>query len=85
MRRALSALFMGAVLCCPLVMQAADKDNHRYYDSDRKDYHEWNAGEDRAWHHWLDERHSKDHDWSKASKREQRDYWKWRHDHMDWH
>ena len=57
----------------------------RYYDRDHKDYHEWNDGEDRAYRHWLEERHIKYHDWAHASRVEQRDYWRWRHDHADWH
>lgn len=75
-----------------LYAQDHDRDDHernrseqRYYDAQRKDYHNWNGDEDRAWHHWLETNHREYHDWAKANKREQRDYWKWRHEHSDWH
>jgi len=76
-------LFLGAVLSYPVVVQAADA--HRYYDADHKDYHEWNGDEDHAWRHWLEEQHRGYHEWTRANRREQREYWKWRHEHMDWH
>jgi len=47
--------------------------------------HEWNENEDKPWHEYLSEQHRKDHDWTKASKREQRNYWKWRDAHRDEH
>jgi len=43
--------------------------------------HQWNDGENEAWHRYLKERHIKDHEWEKASKREQANYWKWRDKH----
>jgi hypothetical protein len=43
--------------------------------------HEWNDGEKDAWHRYLKERHIKDHEWEKASKRERDNYWKWRDKH----
>jgi hypothetical protein len=45
--------------------------------------HQWSDQEDPHWHEYLKEKHKKDHDWAKASKREQRDYWKWRDKHPD--
>lgn len=47
--------------------------------------HQWNDREDAHWHEYLKEHHKKDHDWAKANKREQRDYWKWRDAHPDAH
>jgi hypothetical protein len=64
---------------------AQEHQDQRYYDADRKDYHEWNDNENRAYRHWLEESHKPYHEWTKASKAEQRAYWQWRHDHMDWH
>ena len=85
MRRYFSTLFLGAVLCFPVVMNQARAADQRYYDSAHHDYHTWNSDEDRAWKHWLEVNHHEYHQWAKASKREQRDYWQWRHDHPDWH
>lgn len=45
--------------------------------------HQWNDHEDQVWHQYLKDHHKKDHDWAKASKREQKDYWKWRDQHPD--
>jgi hypothetical protein len=47
--------------------------------------HEWNDREDPYWHQYLKEHHKKEHDWAHASKKEQRDYWKWRDAHPDAH
>uniref|UniRef100_Q028B7 Uncharacterized protein n=1 Tax=Solibacter usitatus (strain Ellin6076) TaxID=234267 RepID=Q028B7_SOLUE len=84
MRRYLTTLLLGAAMCAPVVMQAEEHPK-RYYDRDRRDYHEWNERENRAYRHWLEaERHSVYHPWAKARRDEQRAYWRWRHDHADW-
>jgi type III secretory pathway component EscR len=87
MRRYLSSLLLGAALCAPVVIHAQDEyHDKRYYDKEKKDYHEWNEREDHAYRHWLqEERHREYHPWEKASREEQKEYWRWRHEHMDWH
>jgi hypothetical protein len=85
MRRYFSTLLLGAILCYPVVTRTAYADDHRYYDAEHKDYHEWNENEGRAWRHWLEINHRAYHEWDKAKTREQREYWHWRHDHQDWH
>jgi hypothetical protein len=45
--------------------------------------HEWNTNEDPHWRQYLKEKHKKDHEWEKATKQEQKDYWKWRDAHPD--
>jgi len=88
MRRFLTATLLSGMLLAPVAMQlhADDHDrDHRYYDPYRRDYHEWNEAEARAYRHWLtEERHHPYHEWERANRREQRDYWRWRHEHMDW-
>ena len=85
MRRILAAAFLGGILFTPMTLPVR-ADEHRYYDRDHKDYHEWNEAEERAYRHWLtEERHREYHDWKHANARERRDYWRWRHDHMDRH
>lgn len=84
MRKYIQAILMSAILAAPVVIQA--EEHHRYYDRDHKDWHEWNEGEQRAFRHWVvDERHRTYHEWNKANRAEQRDYWRWRHEHSDWH
>lgn len=90
MRRILAASVLSGMLLAPLALQVRADDHHdrdhRYYDRDGRDYHEWNEAEARAYRHWLvEERHREYHDWNRASRREQREYWRWRHEHMDWH
>lgn len=72
MKKFLSSLVLASALLGPAsLLQAQD--------------HQWNDNENPAWHQYLKEHHKKDHDWSKASKREQQDYWKWRDQHRDSH
>jgi len=53
------------------------------YDRDHKDYHNWDDHEQSAWGRFLAEKHRKDHEWAKADKKEQSEYWNWRHSHPD--
>jgi len=90
MRRYLTTFLLGATLCLPVaaplaVYAGGHGHDKRYYDAEHKDYHYWNAQEDRAWRHWLEVNHHAYHEWAKANRREQREYWAWRHDHPDWH
>jgi hypothetical protein len=68
-------------------VRAQDRDDHRttqehrVYDSVHKDYHAWNGDEDRRYRTYLDEHHEKYREFSRLSKKRQREYWQWRHDH----
>jgi ribulose kinase len=85
MSRYFCAVLLGAALLGTTAF--ADDEHHekakRYYDRERKDYHEWNEHENQAYRHYMEENHRQYHDWAKANRREQQDYWKWRHDHPD--
>lgn len=83
MRRYLGALILGAMTFAPVVMRADDHHDKRYYDSNRKDYHEWNEHEQEAYRHWRQEQHRAYKDWNKVSKKEQNEYFRWRHEHPD--
>src|ERR1700727_1031725 len=83
-------LFLSAALIVPALVpatRAAAKQDAsvqvRVYDSEHKDYHNWDDNENRAWGQYLSENHKKAHDFQKADKKEQSDYWNWRHDHPD--
>jgi hypothetical protein len=89
MRNFYAAVALSAALLVPAAMRADD--HHRdkrvvvYHDRDNHDRHEWNEREERAYRHWLEqERHQAYRDWKHASKREQREYWRWRHANPDW-
>ena len=95
MPRFLISLFLGASLIAPLGMQAIDKDHdhdhdkrdRRYYDRERRDYHNWNEHEQAAYRHWLmEERREREYrDYNRLNRERQADYWRWRHEHADWH
>ena len=77
MKKVLGVAFLSLGLLAPMSVMAAPDDHH---DQMR---HEWNDGERDAWHRYLKERHIRDHEWERASKRERANYWKWRDKHRD--
>ncbi len=84
----ISSLLLAAVLAAPFAVLAAPgpKDEGvqvRVYDRNHKDYHNWDDRENSAWGIYLTNNHKKNHEFSKASKREQSNYWNWRHSHPD--
>lgn len=56
----------------------------RYYDRDYRDYHTWNEREARAYHRYWVEQRRREIAWERASARQRREYWRWRHRHMDY-
>lgn len=79
-------LISTQMLVLPVMMNAAPKPADRYYDRDRRDYHEWNEAERRAYRHWLmEERHEREYrEYNRLNAERQREYWRWRHEHPDW-
>jgi carboxypeptidase C (cathepsin A) len=47
-----------------------------------KDHH-WDDHENQAWHRFLTEKSRPDHEYTRADKNEQSEYWDWRHGHPD--
>jgi hypothetical protein len=80
MARYLTAFVLAVALLAPAAITAQDHDRDQ-----QAQYHQWNDHEDQVWHQWLRDHHKKDHDWGKATKKEQREYWKWRDAHPDRH
>jgi hypothetical protein len=60
-----------------------DHDDHRVYDPYHKDYHNWDDREDHYYREWLADRHMDYREFSRLKEREQREYWKWRHEHEE--
>ena len=81
----LKMLVLGAVMIVPVAINAQDRDHRSYEDKAHHDTHEWNDRETEAYRRYLQEHHRKYHDFEKAKKSEQSDYWKWRHSHPDDH
>jgi len=87
MKKWFGAFLLSAALTAPITMPTvvrADDDHqeHRYYDSERHDYHEWNAGEQRAYRHYWQEQHRDYVEWNRLNDEQRRAYWRWRHEHM---
>jgi type III secretory pathway component EscR len=81
MRKLIGGLFLSAALLVPVAMQAKE---HRYYDREHKDHHEWNDGENRAYNRYLEERkEDRRRDFNRENQQRQRAYWQWRHNHSD--
>ena len=81
--RYLASLFLTAALGAPAVLATPAAQEDRIYDRDHKDYHHWDDHESQAWGRFLAEKHRKDHEFAKANRKEQSEYWNWRHSHPD--
>jgi hypothetical protein len=80
----LGPLVLGAAITAPLLTSGCAA-HVRYYDDYYADYHPWNDGEIRYYHIWLGERHYEYRDFNRLTRDQQRDYWRWRHEHPDRH
>ena len=88
----LAGLFLSAAMLAPVgaLARAVPQDDHerhereererRVYDPYRKDYHNWDSRENDQYRRWLDERHHSYVDYDRLRGRQQREYWKWRHE-----
>ena len=86
--RYIISLFLAAAIAAPLATLAAPAPNDdgvqvRVYDSNHKDYHNWDDNENRQWGIFLTNNHRKSHEFAKANRKEQSEYWNWRHAHPD--
>jgi hypothetical protein len=86
--RYVASLFLTAALAVPASVMAAPVPQEagvqvRVYDRDHKDYHYWNEHESHAWGVFLTDNHRHAHEYSKANRKEQEQYWNWRHSHPD--
>jgi hypothetical protein len=82
----LGSLFLSAALLAPMAMQARATPQAvsvKVYDSGHKDYHQWDDHEDHAYAQYRVEHPKVKVEFNKASKRQQKDYWNWRHAHPD--
>jgi hypothetical protein len=80
----LTVLFTGAAMLAPMTMSAGDHHHEkRYYDKDGRDYHTWNDHEDRAYRVYLGEQHQDYREFARVKAAQQREYFRWRHEHPD--
>lgn len=92
-----ASVFLSAALVAPAALCAAgmpqdtehqerrrdNNERHRFYDREHKDYHNWDDNEDQYYRRYLGERHREYRPFERASRREQREYWNWRHSQME--
>ena len=84
----IASLLLTTALAAPVSLLAAPAGQEasvqvRVYDRDHKDYHNWDERENRSWNMYLTENHRNSHEFKKANKKEQGQYWNWRHTHPD--
>ncbi len=92
-RWATSLLLAGAMLVPVAAVRAQDRDDRHDRDRDRveqrddrayrQNRHVWNDNEDRYYRQYLQERNRQYREWNRASRRQQRNYWRWRDRHPD--
>ena len=92
-----ASLFLSSALLAPMGAFAMpvpqdDREHERHeerererrvYDPYHKDYHNWDSREDQVYRRWMDERHESYVDYERLKRKQQRDYWNWRHSHEE--
>jgi hypothetical protein len=85
--RFIGSLLLAGAIFAPTAVIAAPRPQEgvqvRIYDRDHRDYHNWNDREDHAYRGYLVERHQTYRAYNDQRARDQRNYWKWRHNHPD--
>jgi type III secretory pathway component EscR len=85
MDRFIRSLLLAAAIAVPalVVTEAhAQQVNVRVYDTDHRDYHNWDDHEDRAYRRYLAE-HRSYREYHRQHHKVQKHYWNWRHSHPD--
>ena len=86
--RYMASLLLTATLAAPVAIMAAPRPQRanvqvRVYDKNHKDYHNWDDHENQAWGSYRSGNHKKPQEYSKTSRKEQGQYWNYRHSHPD--
>lgn len=79
----LSMAIIGVLALPALVVGCGARvsSGYRVYDPDYRDYHAWDGTEVGFYGQWESDTHRDHRDFRKRSESEQKEYWKWRHDH----
>jgi type II secretory pathway pseudopilin PulG len=93
LKRYFTSIALLSALAVPVALSAQDRDhddhdrdnNHRVYDRQYRDYHNWNNDENGRYRQWYGSQYSgrSYRDYNKLSRKQQNDYWKWRHKNND--
>jgi hypothetical protein len=82
----LAGLFLAAALVVPLatpVSATPQVVSVRIYDRDHKDYHNWDDNETRVYEGYRHDHAGLNVTFGKNNRKQQSDYWNWRHEHPD--
>jgi len=82
----LAGLFLTAALVAPLATKTSATPqlvSVRVYDRDHKDYHDWDDRESLSYEAYRHDHRGFAVTFQKNNRRQQSDYWKWRHEHPD--
>ena len=83
----IGSLLLAGAIFAPTAVMATPRPQEgvqvRIYDRDHRDYHNWDDREDHAYRGYLVERHQTYRAYNDQRGRDQRNYWKWRHNHPD--
>ena len=55
--------------------------DHRVYDPEYHDYHQWDNNEVVYYQRWEGETHRRHENFRRRNREEQNEYWNWRHRH----
>jgi ribulose kinase len=77
MYKFLNILMLGAALTAPV---AIAQERH-YEDKAHHDSHTWNSDEDQRYRSYLREHHKKYREFNRMNRKDQDNYWNWRHSH----
>jgi hypothetical protein len=88
MGKIFGTFFIAASLLAPTIALASGQvavevGPHRYYDRDHRDWHNWDDHETFAYRAWNTGRNHPYVEWNRLNNRDQRAYWRWRHQHPD--
>lgn len=89
MRKTLSAFALVAAIGATTLLPASAsaqsparaRQERRVFDRSHRDYHVWNNDEDRVYREFLTQRHRKYRAFARLTRKQQEEYWRWRHDH----
>jgi hypothetical protein len=84
----IGSLLLAAAIVAPVLVVTEAKAQEgsvqiRVYDRHHRDYHNWDDREDRAYRGYLGEQHREYREYDRQKRRDQDNYWKWRHHHPD--
>jgi hypothetical protein len=82
----LGSLFLGAALIAPMAMvanAAPQGISLRVYDRDHKDYHNWDDREQSSYVTFRADHPKYNVEFKKTNRKQQSEYWGWRHEHPD--